>query len=578
MKTGMAENFIRIQQAGKVPSLPFVFKKGQVITGRILNVYPHQQAEIQIGDTRLTAQLHASLNKEQKYWFQVESIAPFLRLKVLEDSNASKKPDNIKQLLSSLGIKGTKDGLHAAQLVLDSKIPLKRDQLLQIIQLIDKVGLKKIDNEVIKEILHRNLPVSTTTYQAIKTKNSYSLTQQLTGILMELKSLEKINPLQNKLLQKVSGIMPMEKDFTLTNELRNISGENVLLNSASPGNGSDKSITTTVSALRELLRDQLPITESLKKQLIQFSNLLVKASGTNGTNEDIAKLNDLNSHLMKNRVFTKIMTATGHPLAFSGQGIELVNFKSVHRVDKETVSLLQKLASRQLNHHSEVLLINTLQKAEEAALIQNPKLSFLSQLKNQSIDLGLNYKYESLSNQNEKNSVEQSLKNLLLQTSGTSNMTKLAEKIDMLLQTITGLQLTSVSGNDDFLQFNIQIPGNSFGLQEDIHLNFESRKDKNGDVDSSYCRILFYLNLRKLEETMVDMNIIDRKINLTIYNTNELEKVGKIYRPFLEEGLQKLDYSLASLQFKILNSEKIKETNSVKDKSLHYSKGVDFRI
>lgn len=43
----------------------------------------------------------------------------------------------------------------------------------------------------------------------------------------------------------------------------------------------------------------------------------------------------------------------------------------------------------------------------------------------------------------------------------------------------------------------------------------------NGKIDADYARILFYLQLNSLQETVVDMQVQSRVVTVTVYNEND---------------------------------------------------------
>src|SRR5688500_6197126 len=68
------------------------------------------------------------------------------------------------------------------------------------------------------------------------------------------------------------------------------------------------------------------------------------------------------------------------------------------------------------------------------------------------------------------------------------------------------------------LQASCMLPGEKLSLNQDVYMQFEGKKDKNGNIDSDFCRILFVLELEKMNETMIDMQIQKRIISVNIYN------------------------------------------------------------
>jgi len=128
---------------------------------------------------------------------------------------------------------------------------------------------------------------------------------------------------------------------------------------------------------------------------------------------------------------------------------------------------------------------------------------------------------------------------------------------------------------------NLQLPGNWFGIEQDLIMDLEGRKNDQDEVDPDYCHILFYLQLESLDETVIDMRIQKRIVQLSLYTDNDqAENLIKSFKPMLEEGLEKLDYKLSTVRHRSLETEAKSSEMAAKQRySSSYSQGgVDFRV
>src|SRR5699024_10124260 len=115
------------------------------------------------------------------------------------------------------------------------------------------------------------------------------------------------------------------------------------------------------------------------------------------------------------------------------------------------------------------------------------------------------------------------------------------------------LQLQSVYETSNFIQASLQIPGEKLALNSDLHFDIEGEKTENGMVNPNHCRILFYLDLKNLKETIIDMHIQKRTVAVTIFNDEEhLQVDSQFLQPMLKEGLSTLDYHLTTVTIKPL--------------------------
>src|SRR5699024_481443 len=108
-------------------------------------------------------------------------------------------------------------------------------------------------------------------------------------------------------------------------------------------------------------------------------------------------------------------------------------------------------------------------------------------------------------------------------------------------------------------------------------LEFESRKTRTGEINPEHCRILFYLDLQNLNETVVDMYIQQRAVNVAVYNdAKQPEEIFGGLKNMLKQGLKEQDYYLSMVQYHKLHKLEHRVENVSKDRLS--SQGVDYRI
>ena len=226
-------------------------------------------------------------------------------------------------------------------------------------------------------------------------------------------------------------------------------------------------------------------------------------------------------------------------------------------------------------------IITTLIPNKQAADIESfqslpSKQMFLEQLRQSLAMLGLNYE-NRLATEKEPKNLSDTIKGLLLQLASGENSTEVKQQT-RLLHLIQGLQLQSVNETPSFIQAMLQIPAERLGLVKDLVIEFEGKKNEDGEVNPDYCRILFYLELRNLKETVIDVNIQQRAVSLTVFNnTAGIPILANTFKDKLSENLTNLNYRLTSIVFKKLEE---KDNRSViSDEKLPDNKqGVDFLI
>jgi hypothetical protein len=161
--------------------------------------------------------------------------------------------------------------------------------------------------------------------------------------------------------------------------------------------------------------------------------------------------------------------------------------------------------------------------------------------------LGLEYEKEvQLWTNAEQDPAEpfQSLKPLLMKA-----MMELGEngkELEPLLNRLTGMQLISQDSIGPMLQMVLQLPFSFGGKQSDITLQWSGRKTNSGQIDPDFCRILFHLELQSLEQTVIDMQVQNKVVHLSVINDkHEIEPIVRALTPTLKEKLESNGYMLS---------------------------------
>src|SRR5699024_7501064 len=206
------------------------------------------------------------------------------------------------------------------------------------------------------------------------------------------------------------------------------------------------------------------------KQFIQTSGLLDEATMARSMGELTSRnvLQSIQESLPNSdRQLMQRWIANGQPsIAQNNQIIDLISQVNVEQLPKADQAMMRNII--------------TFLEANSQQLNKDQLLQMIRQFSNQT-------EQQILQEQN------QSLKQHLLLINQQQNE-MLGDRVQRLIYTLTGLQL-NVPDNDQLItQQNLQIPGDKFGLAEDIKMQFEGKpRDNNKEIDPDYCRILFHL-------------------------------------------------------------------------------------
>src|SRR5699024_7150773 len=183
-------------------------------------------------------------------------------------------------------------------------------------------------------------------------------------------------------------------------------------------------------------------------------------------------------------------------------------------------ALLQSLAGNQFySVINEALIASNAESTTHADLIPQRFILHLEQMM-QTLGLSHEAVVKTIAPQQETLpfhllNINETVKAMLLQV--TQDERAPMENVQQLVHFINGLQLQAREENK-MLQAQLQLPGEKLGLPDDLFIKFEGRKTKDDEIDTEFCRILFFLNLHHIKETIIDMNIQKRVITLTVYN------------------------------------------------------------
>ncbi len=177
------------------------------------------------------------------------------------------------------------------------------------------------------------------------------------------------------------------------------------------------------------------------------------------------------------------------------------------------------------------------------------------------------------------------LKLLLFKSQQLQLPRNIQEKIETIMERITGQQLLSTSQEGPIANYVVMIPVKLFGKETDLTLQWEGKKDKNGKLSPDHCRILFYLNLQNLNDTIIDVQIQSRIVSLHIIN--EQKKPANLIttlQPYLKQALLEQNYQLTSVKWIETKQEpKNNSKNHIFASPTNYQspkpyQGVDIRI
>ncbi|MFD1038003.1 hypothetical protein ACFQ3N_06225 [Virgibacillus byunsanensis] len=588
---------------GKTTEALTTLRPGQIIQGKILKIYPDNKAQIQLGSRQMVAQLEASLSVGGKYHLQVQSSERLVHLKVIGDQLTNQTETNIQRLMHHLGLKATKSTNAFMQTLVDERIPFEKGQLTKAFQFLHESNNKTQAQQVLKEMIVNKLPVTESIFQALHTKSTNGFSVQMRSLLQPLTQDMNQTPLHQNMINRLNQLTEsfLTSKASLVKEIiSEVSSNNQSFFNGLKASGAinssmefsqwktgwerfmkQHSIQSSTVSNQQITHVKLPfqmdetqVMQRLKYMINHKAEIRADAQALTQKWSNVINQTAANNRNLSAQLFSKLQQDISQkvmPLISNQQQQRGNNPASLRQLQ----TMLQTMANEPTFTKIEQFIANA--KQGEALFSASPREQFLTQVRNVLQLTGLTH--ENAIAQDIKQNQVNTIKSMLIQMAQQGEgMTQ--ERSGQLLHFINGMQLQSVNESSNFMQASLQIPGEKLGLNSDVDLEFEGKKTENGEINPDYCRILFYLNLANLKETVIDMNVQKRTVAITILSekVEQLENTAPL-KKLLKEGLERLNYQLSTITYKPYQQQANDSKKNTVLKAYQSSyQGVDYRI
>lgn len=609
---------------------PLALKQGQVFHGTIKQLYPDQTAEIQVGNQKLIAKLEVPLKAGDAHFFQVTGTSPQTELKVVtgpmgQEASASQQ---INQLLDSMNLPKTTEMQQVLAHFIKAQIPISKEQLLQAEMWMKALpeGVTKMDAlQALQKMVELKMPMLQDVFQALvsgqKTSGMTAIMDTFSQLLAKDTVLQE-NMKQN-LMQQVTAIAkPFEAETgalvlaksiqLLTNNAASVSERLQALNllkeagilpqQATLQNWASlsdaKSVQQGQQQAGQVIQTILATNPENKAQLIDQLKAWTASQGllTNEQklqlNQMIDRLNQLPINKQTLDIFAKQMQEQLIK-AFTQNTPERLFTQDANglSVKEHLLSLVKQQTT--LPAQNEALLRNLVKTSIETpqpgiqqllteadAHVRNSMDSKAMEhaLKTVLKSLGISYEAALSSKSADLQTIAHQLKPQLHTLLQEAQITpQLKEAAEMLMTRMNGMQLVS-GENGHQHQLVMQVPLEFFGKKMDATLQWNGRMKEDGKIDANYARILFYLQMESMKETVIDMQVQNRVVTVTVFNeqTNIIPLADPL-KDALKIGLAKKNYQLSGVFIKKFEKAQLEKTPPVVQQQEENS-GVDFRI
>lgn len=628
--TATSFNPIQIQQnAMTSTNQPLALKQGQVFHGTIKQLYPDQMAEIQIGNQKFIAKLEVPLKAGDAHFFQVTGTNPQTELKIVTGpmAQASTPSQQINQLLESMNLPKSAEMQQLLGHFMKAQLPISKEQMLQAEMWLKALpeGISKVDAlQTIQKMIELKMPMINDVFQALmsgqKTSGMTAIMDNFAQLLAKDTTLSE--SLRQNLMQQVQAIAkPFEVETgsavlarllqSLTNSsatmnekmqaLSMLKESGILPQQATLQNWSKMNEAKAFQPIQQagqVIQTILATKPENARQLVEKLKSWTESQNllTNGQKHQINQLVDRFNQLPVSKqtldVFAKQMqdqllkaftqntadrlfTQDAHTLSMKDHLLSL--FKQEANSPSQTEALMRNLVKNSIDSsqpfiqqvvtQAEALVQNSMDsKAMEHALktvLKNLGISYEATLGNKSADLHM------IAHQ-----LKPQLHTLLQETNIPPQMKEAAE---MLMTRMNGMQLSS-GENGHQHQLIMQVPLEFFGKKMDATLQWNGRMKDNGKIDANYARVLFYLQMASMQETVIDMQVQNRVVTVTVFNENsEIQSLAEPLKAALKIGLAEKNYQLSGVFIKQFDKGQTEKVGPVVEQREEQS-GVDIRV
>jgi hypothetical protein len=537
-----------VQTSPRLQTQETVLRPGQVVQGTIIEKLPGDMAVVQINNTKMIAKIEAPLQENGRYALQVQQMDNGqIVLKVVQPQGQIDA--QIATLLKQLGVTSpTTEMKQLATMLINNNIPLTGAKFTELTNVLTKMPLGQEELQAIRLLIQKDLPLTETTIKSVLAyEKSPSLQKEIINVMNALTNEKELPKAAGQLREFLSTTYQSKQQDALVQVLtqgvigKDKGGIESLLQKMNIGNLPEQVGSKAVQPSGALPVTELGRSESVKNMPPEQFVSFVKELPTKQE-----QVQQLLSYLNKDVSASKAL--------------------------QQFTMLVEKLP--QLTQQEQQVVT----KAMDSAFMMPSGKELASHMKLIVQSLGLEWEH-SISGQQQKQEQLTSLKPLLLEALEEPLAQHTKGQMESLVHRITGQQLLSQETVGPMLHVTTHIPFTITGALRDVQIEWSGKETKDGQIDTDFCRIFFYLQLEALQDTGIDVHIQNRIVQITVLNNTEgLERIIPVYQQSLKEHLHGLRYELSAINVRPFTEEKVGNKTPSKSYYPRTYNGVDLHI
>ncbi|MBG9917289.1 hypothetical protein P9D51_20805 [Bacillus sonorensis] len=505
----------------------------RLMLGKVLRFISGEFAEIQIGNTKWQGKLETPLAANTYYWFSYEKKPGEQtgRLQVVEafDKNPKTMQEAAVKLLNGLSLKRTKEALFLVGSLLKEQQPIRENDLKAAVKWLENLPKAEAQKgaDAVMFALKRELPVHPGVLNSIlAVKEPVPLHNQIAKAFDMISREPQQTAGLEKLKQALLSIIQAETDVQgekVVQALRELAGA-----AAKEPQQTAQPLRPAVAAERDFPQQMPPFKPAgAETAAVQPKSQGPEAAAAEGLLAKLAAQAEQNgTHAVKEAVNWIKAAEAKQPLRLPA-GLGALSEK-----EAEILQNIIRDTAPSLTNKADVLSL--LIKTKDLFGVKD-ELTLMKAIENGGAlkDQGLH-----------------SLKMVLNEARHSQELSApLKQEAEQMFHRLNGqlfLQQDQSAQSQLFLSYPLF---SKHGVQ-DLTVFLKGKKKDDGKIDPSQCRLMFYLQLEGLKETVVDCFIQQNVMTVSIETGFDLEPLIEPLIPRLKENLKELGYSLSSVTAK----------------------------
>lgn len=515
----------------------------RLLLGKVLRLLGDQHALIQVGNQTVQGKLETQLRPQAYYWFSYEkkTAEQTGRLQVVQsfDQNPKTIQDAAGKLLNAISVKKSNAALMMTGAMLKSKTPVTENDIKTAVRWMDTLPSQDTKKavETVLFALKRDLPIHSEVLNGVHAvKSPVPLHQHVSQLLQAIDQNPQQSQMMSKLKEAVTALLNSEIDVHAERLVDKLISLTDNTKAPSPANTAGSRELSTTSA-GSPGKASLPLANHTAEQR-SIQEEPVKTAADIPIKEARQLLVKLTESAEKNSLQIVKEAANWMKAAASSD-------------DSKSLAASAVLQAAQVTDQEAEVFFKAVQQTAPHLADKADVLSFLSKVKTA---IGARDEVAFIKAFEQGSAVTSGeMQSIKLALSALRASHEVAEPVkqeaDQLFHKLNG-QLFMQQDHPSYSQIVMSFPMFSKSGVQDMTVLFKGKKEADGKLDPSHCRLLFLLQLDTLKETVVDCLVQQKVMTITIETDFELQAAIDPMVPALKQGLKEMGYSLSGVNAK----------------------------